>query len=86
MGTQESAQNAAVSEEDAALRKMYLQQSEQRVRIQTLARDLQEVAETVRQAEEKGQCVMQAFPDSTMAQEYRVLAEKIEKLVISPNG
>ena len=41
---------------------------------------------TVRQAEEKGQCVMQAFPDSTMAQEYRVLAEKIEKLVISPNG
>ena len=29
---------------------------------------------------------MQAFPDSAIAQEYRALAEAIEKSVISPNG
>lgn len=40
----------------------------------------------VRRAEEMRQCVMQAFPDSAIAQEYRALAEAIEKSVILPNG
>lgn len=34
-------------------------------------------SETVLRAEEKGQCVLQAFPDSEMADQYRELAESI---------
>ena len=34
-------------------------------------------SETVLRAEEKGQCVLQAFPDSEMADKYRELAESI---------
>ena len=41
---------------------------------------------TVLEAEERGQSVLQAFPDSEMAEEYRMLAEVIAGQAMAPAG
>ena len=57
MGRQGEQQNTQISEKDAALRKLYLQENEQRVRMQGIAHDLAETEDTIRRAEEDGSSV-----------------------------
>lgn len=51
------AQNDTVTEQDTALRRLYLEQSEQRVRMQNIAQELAETEATIRRAEADGTTV-----------------------------
>ena len=73
LSQQGSRQNDAVAEQDAALRKRYLEQSEQRVRMQGITREREETEQMIRQAEADGSSVAERL------QEYDKSEQKLKK-------
>lgn len=71
LAQQNASQGDIISEQDAALRKLLLQQNEKHVRIQSISHDLDETNETVRRAEADG---------SSVAQRLREYAKEEQKL------
>ena len=73
LSQQGSRQNDAVAEQDAALRKRYLEQSEQRVRMQGITREREETEQMIRQAEADGSSVAERL------KEYDKSEQKLKK-------
>ena len=70
---QGSTQGEACDEQDAKLRQMYLQQSEQRIRLQTLDADLKDTYDTIDRAKQDGVSVEERL------KEYAENQKKLEK-------
>lgn len=84
LAAQETEQNDSITEQDTALRQLYLQENAQRVRMQNIARDLEETQESIRRAEEDGSSVAErlkayAKDEQKLNKQIEVSAQKLQE-------
>ncbi|MCQ2417530.1 MAG: chromosome segregation protein SMC [Oscillospiraceae bacterium] len=80
---QSNQQSESVSRQDQELRKMYLSQSEMRVHIQTASRDLQEITDSIQQAENDSSSVTERLKEHAKKEQTCLKqAESIEKKML----
>ncbi|MBR5405850.1 MAG: chromosome segregation protein SMC [Oscillospiraceae bacterium] len=75
--TQTESQNESVSGQDAAVRALYLEQNERRVRIRSMDAEAAETAESIRRAEEEGagtEARLQAYEKEAQGLEKKIAA------------